>query len=214
MSESVRQTHGLEAFVGAAAPVDDPAVSVTVQTGTGVVDLRLPAAADTLRATAGAVIGQEFPVEPNTVTTSTGGDRRICWLGPDQWLLLTDTVAAAGRDAGALASALAGEHAAVNDVGGGTTVLRLSGSGVGELLAAGCTLDLEGGALAPGRCAQTGLARATVLLLSAGDAGDAGDVDVVVRRTFADYLCRWLAVAGRHAGGISFRTISLRTTGE
>jgi sarcosine oxidase subunit gamma len=59
-------------------------------------------------------------------------------------------------------------------------------------LAKGCTLDFHPRVFRPGTCAQSGLAKANVLI-RLGD--DPDSFDVVVRRSFADYLLRWL----RHA---------------
>ena len=90
--------------------------------------------------------------------------------------------------------------AAVNDVRGGTIALTLGGPHVRDVLARGCTLDLHPAVFREGNCAQTGLARASVLIACIDDAGA---FEIVVRRSFADYLCRWLAHVGRNHG-VSF----------
>ena len=75
--------------------------------------------------------------------------------------------------------------------------LQLQGPGVRTLLAKGCTLDLHPSVFTISSCAQSGLAKANVLLCLADEAPT---FIVVVRRSFADYLCRWLAHAGRDMG--------------
>ncbi len=91
-------------------------------------------------------------------------------------------------------------HAAVNDVSGGNVVLRLSGARTRQLFAKGCTLDFHPDVFNVGECAQSGLGKAAVLF---GLVDDAPTFDVIVRRSFADYLVKWL----RHSGseyGIEF----------
>jgi sarcosine oxidase subunit gamma len=56
-----------------------------------------------------------------------------------------------------------------------------------DLLAHGCALDLHPRVFGPGRCAQTMLARAQVVLLPRPD-----DFLVLVRSSFAAYLSEWL----------------------
>ena len=82
-------------------------------------------------------------------------------------------------------------------------MLNLSGSRVRDLLAKGCTLDLHPRAFAPGQCAQTNLAKTSVLsarVLPRTNNSDLQSFDVVVRRSFADYLARWLVDSAREYG--------------
>ena len=94
----------------------------------------------------------------------------------------------------ALAEALAGAHAAVNVQSGGLLVLGVSGPAAPDLLAAGCPMDLDATSFGPGCCAQTGLAKASVLIAAVDSRPS---FDVIVRRSFAEYLALWL----EHAGG-------------
>ena len=71
--------------------------------------------------TVGAVLGCVLPLNANTVTSAA--EVTVLWLGPDEWLLVTnpgEETALVGR----LREALGDIHAAVTDV----TVLALSGS--------------------------------------------------------------------------------------
>ncbi len=130
------------------------------------------------------------PTTPNTVEGKR--ERYALWLGPDEWLVIgapgTET-----RLAADLGKALAGVVAAVTDVSDGRTVIRLHGPRVRDLLAKGCGLDLHPRAFGPGRCAQTRLAKANVIL---HQLDDAPTFDVYVERSFADYLWHWIADAG------------------
>ena len=140
-----------------------------------------------------SVLGQSLPVKPNTMSA---GDHRLYWLGPDEWMLATQQHSAPGL-VEQLDNALAGEHAAVNDVSGGTVALRISGERVRDLLAKGCTLDLHPSVFMVGDCAQSGLAKAGVLL---GLIDNRPTFELVVRSSFSDYVIRWLRNAGSDNG--------------
>ena len=93
----------------------------------------------------------------------------------------------------ALQTALHGKHSAVVDVGHGNTTLLLQGPASADLLARGCPLDLHPRVFPTGALAQSHIAKAsaTVLCLYAGI-----QYEITVRRSFADYLARWLCAAG------------------
>ena len=133
---------------------------------------------------ASTVLGFELPRVANTVRESEG--RLACWMGPDEWLIVSmhDDERQIARG---LRQALRDRHASVVELGGGQTMLHLEGKQAGELLARGCPLDLHERAFATGQCAQSHIAKAPALLIARDNA-----IDVVVRRSFADYLWRWL----------------------
>ncbi|HET8728937.1 MAG TPA: sarcosine oxidase subunit gamma family protein [Alphaproteobacteria bacterium] len=141
----------------------------------------------------GKALDMVLPTEPNTATAS--GGVTALWLGPDEWLL----TAAPGEEsalAAKLREALSGVHAAVIDVTENSTVLRLSGPRAGDVLAKGCPLDLHPSAFAPGRAAQSliGPVDATIHQTAPGV------YEIYVRRSFAEYLWRWLEDAGAEYG--------------
>ena len=172
-----------------------PGVAISVRSGRGFLNLRLnPRRGQALEA-AGRTLGQPMPPAANTFTA---GEHEVYWLGPDEWLIATgaERVSALGSE---LAEALGGFHAAVNDVSGGHVELLVRGAEARTVLAKGCTLDLHPREFAPGQCAQTGLGRAAVLLAAA----DPSTYTIVVRRSFSDYLRRWLKNAARpHRAGL------------
>ncbi|CAM5214130.1 hypothetical protein CDEF62S_04792 [Castellaniella defragrans] len=86
--------------------------------------------------------------------------------------------------------ALAGRWFAVTAQSGGFAVLRLRGPGVRDVLNGGCPLDLHPRTLPPGTCAQSHFFKASVLLRPLGDTGNAWEL--IVRRSFADYVVRML----------------------
>jgi sarcosine oxidase subunit gamma len=195
MSESLIRHHGLASLLAElAGPTStDPGTTVAVRGDLGHINLRGRASdAGFVRAVEQA-LGQPLPVEPNT---TSAGRHRVCWLGPDEWLVVTP-VATAAELARHLEEALSNSHASVNDISGGQVALMLHGSKCRELLARGCTLDLHPREFRVGDCAQSGLARAGILVALVDDAPT---FMLVVRRSFSDYLCRWLAHAGGDSG--------------
>jgi sarcosine oxidase subunit gamma len=138
-----------------------------------------------------------LPTEPNT--TATHGDLTALWLGPDEWLLTAPPGTAADLEA-RIRTAGAGAVVSVTDVSANRTTLLVTGPRARDLLAHGCALDLHPRAFGPGRCAQTMLARAQVVLI-----GQEGGFRVLVRSSFAGYLTDWLQDAAteyvRTAGG-------------
>ncbi len=160
----------------------------------GHVNLRGSADDAAFTGAAAGVLGFALPTEPNTV--SDGGGLLALWLGPDEWLIVTppDRQAELARS---LEEALGGVFASVTDVTGGQTVIRLSGAAARDVLAKGCTLDLHPSLFGPGRCAQTLVAKANAAIRYVDDAPS---FDLIVRRSFAEYLALWLHDAALEYG--------------
>lgn len=199
MAERIERLHGLEPRLERlrTGVNVDAALAIEVMASLAHVNLRgNPGDARFVEAVE-SVLKQPLPLEPNTVST---GGHRLCWLGPDEWLLTTPHSGLAPM-LGELERVLDGLDAAFNDLSGGQVLLRLRGDIRHEVLGAGCTLDLHPSSFAPGHCAQTGLAKAGVLLCPVE--GEGG-IDVVVRRSYSDYLVQWFAdVAGARGVAIS-----------
>jgi len=128
-------------------------------------------------------LGLELP-EANRVSES--GGRRAIWLGPDEWLV----VAADGEERAlvAILEEAIGADGAVVDLSANRTGLELSGPQAAEVLATCMALDLHPRAFGPGRCAQTLLQKAPVIVERRGD--DA--FLLLVRPSFAAYVAEWL----------------------
>ena len=161
----------------------------------GYLNLRLDPADGDLAAAAAEVLGIALPTVPNTVVDGHGVT--VYWLGPDEWLLRTPSEDDRGL-AGKLEERLGGLWHSMTDVSGGMAHLALSGPASRDVLCQGMTLDLHARAFVPGRCAQTLLARANVLIAPVGEDG----FDLFVRRSFADHVLRFLRDA---ASGHGFR---------
>jgi sarcosine oxidase, subunit gamma len=139
-------------------------------------------------------LGVELPLAANT--WNQGGGRAVVWLSPDEWLVISPP--GAGQEAlDRLDDALHGTFHATTDQSSGYTVIRVQGERAAETLAKGCTLDLSGPGFDQGQCAQTNVAKTGALII-VREAGLC--YDVVVRRSFADYLWLWLMDAGVEYG--------------
>lgn len=132
------------------------------------------------------VLGCEPPTEANTLVEA--GDNRIYWLGPDEWLVVTPTGQQAALQA-ELLQALEGVFSAVVDNSSGLTLLEITGDNAAALLATDCPLDLHPRVFKPGQCAQTRLAKAA---MTVAPLRDGGGFEVIIRRSFADYLLLWM----------------------
>ncbi len=130
--------------------------------------------------------GVDLPLVPNRV--NEGESCSALWLCPNEWLLLTPAGPSAEL-ASELGNALAKHLAAVNRLDGGQTVIRIAGDNAREVLAKGSPLDLDSRVFAPGHCAQTRIAKTGALIWQIDHKPT---FDIVVRRSFASYLWRWL----------------------
>lgn len=178
---------------GAHPPVDAPGISAWERPFLGHINLHGDAADPRFAAAVADVLGAALPPTPNTV--SVARQAVAWWLGPDEWLLVTppEREVALARS---LREALGGLFSAVTEVGSGQTAIVLRGAAARELLARECPLDLGAPSFVPGACAQTRLAKAAVLLRPLP--GDA--LEMIVRRSFADYVWTWLCDAGVEFG--------------
>jgi sarcosine oxidase subunit gamma len=146
-------------------------------------------------AAVGKALGGELPTEPCTASLSSAsgiGEVEALWLGPDEWLLLTEP----GRqdDLGnLLRTAIGDSRGAVVDVSAQRTGLSLSGPAARGVLARGCAIDLDPRVALAGTCVQTLLARAGVTIVVRDER--ASEFLLLVRASFAQYLAAWLVDA-------------------
>lgn len=150
-----------------------------------------------------SVLGAEPPTPGGIVGA---GPWTLAGLGPDEWLALGDD--SARLDViGALRSALDGQHAAVVDVSDNYTTIVVGGPAAADALAGACPADLHPRAFAGGsQVVQTYFASVDVILYQtvAGKTADADlgsrSFQLILRRSFADHVWRWLVDAGQRCG--------------
>jgi len=147
-----------------------------------------------------ALLGVELPTEPNTVVSSAAWS--VLWLGPDEWLVVGPDGAAADL-VGLLRGLLAGQRGSAVDVSANRTTIELAGPFARDVLEQGCPLDLHPRVFGPGRCVQTMLARAQVVIWRPADGAAGAQAGaqassseevfrLLVRGSFAGYLAAWL----------------------
>ena len=135
-----------------------------------------------------------LPIEPNMAVDD--GRRAALWLGPDEWLVLGPPGAAAEIVA-ELKAAFAHVDRSVVDVSANRVAIELTGPGRFDLLAHVCPLDLDPRVWATGRCAQTLLGRAQVVLQERTET-----TGILVRPSFADYVVDLLLAVHGAVGGV------------
>ena len=142
-----------------------------------------------------AVTDVVLPQHPNTCVSSEHW--RVAWLGPDEWLLIGSSDVC---NAVPLADRLEPMHHALTDISGGQTILRVGGGNWRDVLSSACPFDLHPRVFGEGACTQTMIAHTNVLLIPVRDPDRDEALDIVVRRSFADHLARWLMDAAAEDG--------------
>jgi len=142
-------------------------------------------------------LGISPPVQPNTYTENA--KFTIFWFGPNEWLLITPP-RSEGDMARELRETLQGLFFAVTDVTHGETVIRIRGNRTLDVLRKGCSLDLHPTVFGPGCCAQTLLGKAGIAIRWVDPSPS---FDLIVRRSFAEYLAFWLKDAAEEYGFVA-----------
>jgi sarcosine oxidase subunit gamma len=130
------------------------------------------------------VLGAPLPVACGEVASA--GDHHVLWLGPDEWLVVTDADPVGLADQ--LEAAVGEEPGLVLDVSANRTVLELTGPQARAVLEKGCPVDLHPRAFGPGRAVATTLARVPLILWQTADSS----YRLLPRSSFADYTGRWV----------------------
>lgn len=112
-------------------------------------------------------------------------------LGPDQWLLTSDTKAA-GDIIGQIDRALADQLYAATDMSSSNVCFALRGPAARTVLAMGCGIDMHASAFMTGQCVRTHFANVLLLIVAVED----NHFDLYLDRSHARYLSGWLANAG------------------
>jgi len=133
-----------------------------------------------------ALLGADLP-EPCTFTSGDTFD--LLWMGPDEYLVLGPPLS---RESGDLEAELSRESGvlAVTDVSAQRVTVQLTGSHARDVLAHGCSIDLDPSVSPPGTCVQTLFARTGIVLMVREEG-----FTILVRQSFANYFTAWLADA-------------------
>ena len=148
--------------------------------------------------TAGKILGMILPKESCSISTK---EKITCmWLGPNEWLLVSnDTVAKESNDY-ELEQVLFNDISkanlgAVTNVSDHYTIFNLTGSNIYEILSKGSPFDFNSEIFGDNKVIQTILNHVDVTI----HRKTKNDVDLYVRRSFADHLWAWIKDSSRFA---------------
>lgn len=135
---------------------------------------------------------ETLPSEPSTWSSIDGV--QVCWISPNRWLSL-ERIGGTGSETLDFFASLPNEISVI-DTSGAFTVFSLSGPSVKELLRKSCAYDFHESVFYANSCVRTTFAKTQVLVVNQENDG----IDLVVRRSYSDYVYRWIADASREFG--------------
>ncbi len=150
--------------------------------------LRMP---ESLVAKAGVALGCKLPTIASTSNSAKGV--AVLWLGPDEWLVITDI----GVDVAGKLSKLDAVALSVVDVSHRNTAIEISGRHAKIALNAGCPRDLSLDAFGVGACSRTIMGKAEIVLWRTADEC----FHVECWRSFANYVWAFLVDGARRNAG-------------
>lgn len=162
----------------------------------GMITLRGDLSARALKSAARTVAGFDLP---DTYTITGDGDGGICWMSPDELLLLCPYAAVAGN-VETLQKALAKSHTLVVNVSDARAVLRVSGPATREVMAKLCPIDLSPSAFKPGMFRRTRMAQVPAALWMVDDE----TIQVICFRSVADYVFKILKTAAASGSEVGY----------
>lgn len=137
-------------------------------------------------------IGIELPITPGTSVQDDA--LRVFWQSPDEWLIIAKPNLACGIEA-ALHKHLVG-HYAVTEVSSGQTLVTLSGENAENVIKKSTLYDVHIRQFPVGRVVGTNFAKSQVQIRRVSEKA----FELIIRRSFADYIWMWLMDAGREYG--------------
>ena len=144
----------------------------------------------------GKVLGIILPKESSSISTK---EKITCmWLGPNEWLLVSNDKVSKESNEYELEKFLFDAVSktnlgAVTNVSDHYTIFNLTGSNIFEVLSKGCPFDFNSGILGDNKVVQTILNHTDVTIYRKS----ADDVDLYVRRSFSNHLWSWIKDSAR-----------------
>lgn len=131
---------------------------------------------------------------PGPLESAEEGDASVRWVSPDEWLLIVPgpeafNVEARLRD-------VMGGHFSIANVSGGQTMLMLSGKDAVNVLKKSTGYDMRDSNFPEGKVVTTTFAKTQAVIRRTGRQ----EWELVVRRSFADYVWLWLQDASAEYG--------------
>jgi sarcosine oxidase subunit gamma len=137
----------------------------------------------------GRAFGCDLPFE--ACRAKLAGERAALWLGPDEWLLLSNDADETAALLAAIEAGLVGMPHSLVDVSHRQVGVEVSGLGAATLINAGCPLDLDLRAFPIGMSTRTVLAKADITLWRLAE----DRFRIEVARSFSPYLLGFLGSA-------------------
>ena len=139
----------------------------------------------------GKILGMILPKE--SCSTSTKEKITCIWLGPNEWLLVTNDTITKESNGYELEQLLFDSISktnlgAVTNVSDHYTIFKLSGSNIFEILSKGCPFNFDSENFGNNKVVQTILNHIDVTIHKKTK----NEVDLYVRRSFANHLWDWL----------------------
>ena len=133
-----------------------------------------------------------LPLEPCTWLIVDGV--KVCWLSPNRWLMLV-RLDDDGSSTSGFSSSLPSSINFVDSTGN-YTVYSLTGPRVKRLLQKSCAYDFDESVFSTNSCVQTTFAKTQALIVGS----ESDQIELIVRRSYADYVYRWIEDASREFG--------------
>ena len=139
-----------------------------------------------------SILGVALPLSP--LTSVEQGDLVVRWIGPDEWLISLPNDQVFDLETRFRAE-MTGHHSLVNG-SGGMTVYKLRGKHVVDMLKKSTPVDLHDSEFPVGKVVSTVFAKAGAVVRRTGES----EFELVVRRSFADYIWLWIQDASQEYG--------------
>lgn len=165
---------------------------------TGLLVLRAKSDKAALQAALQSTLNLDLPETLGcTANSNNTGPLKPCvrWVAPDEWMLSCPVEEAFGIE-NKLRSSLTDKSVAIVNVTGGYTVLHLSGPNAYDVLKKSTTYDVHPSHFSAGKVVNTVLAKAQVTMRCI----EMNEYELIVRRSFADYLWHWIQVVSIEYG--------------
>ena len=139
----------------------------------------------------GKILGMILPKE--SCSTSTKEKITCMWLGPNEWLLVSNDTVTKESNNYELEQVLFNDISkknlgAVTNVSDHYTIFNLTGSNIFEVLSKGCPFDFNSESFGNNKVVQTILNHVDVTI----HRKKKDNVDLYVRRSFSNYLWSWI----------------------
>lgn len=139
-------------------------------------------------------LGLPLPLKMGPLSRDEARGVSVQWMSPDEWLVIVPAGSEFATEK-RLREALSGHYAVMN-VSGGQTVLELSGPAVREVLMKCTPYDVHPGHFPVGKAVSSVFAKSTAIIRRVAE----DRWELVIRRSFADYLFRWVLDASEEFG--------------